>query len=177
MDNKPRVLARAVLRPLTQPMSTRRHARRQVAGRRHHPLAVAGYAGAIWLATTAWALLTDHVLPGGHRMFGAQSGWSIGAAFAMAPALLGAFGYAIGLSWSQVTRPLPARTHVRLAALGGLWFTLVLGLLIPLFARVDAGLWPVAVWCVAASAAFAAWQAARQGRHTGAARRRRAMPV
>jgi hypothetical protein len=154
-------------------MNRRRQARRQIAARRHHPLAVAGYAGSIWLAAAAWALVTERVVPGGLAAFGAASGWSIGPVFALAPALLGGFGYAVGLSWSAAARPLPARAQLRIAALGGLWFTLVLGLLVPLFATMQAGLWPAAVWCVAGSAALAAWHAARVGRRAPASRRRR----
>lgn len=155
-------------------MNRRRFARRQIAGRRHHPVAVASYAGGIWVAAAVWALTTEHILPGGQSAFGTQAGWSIGPVFALAPALLGGFGYAIGLSWSAA-RPMPARTWVRVAALGGLWFTLVLGLLMPLFASLQAGLWPAAVGCVTGSAAFATWHASRVGRRAGAVRRRRAM--
>lgn len=153
-------------------MSKRRHARRQLAARRHHGPAVAGYAAGIWLAAALWALVTEHVLPGGRVAFGAGSGWSIGPAIALAPALLGGFGYAVGLTWSGSARPLPARLHIRMAALGGLVFTFVLGLLVPLFASLQAGLWPAAVWCVAGSAGFAIWQATRVGRRAGAVRRR-----
>lgn len=137
-------------------------------------MAVAGYAAGIWLAAAVWALVTEHILPGGQRAFGAQTGWTIGPAIAVAPALLGAFGYAIGLSWSAA-RPLPARTHLRIAVLSGLWFTLVLGLLVPLFARLQAGIWPAAVGCVAGSAALAIWHATRSGRRAGAARQRRVL--
>lgn len=70
---------------------------------------------------------------------------------------------------------MPARLLVRMAVLGGLAFTFVLGLLVPLFASLQAGLWPAAVWCVAGSAGFAIWQATRVGRRAGAVRRRRAL--
>lgn len=156
-------------------MSTRRHARRQLAGRRHHRLAVAGYAGSVWLAAAIWALVTEHVLPGGRMAFGAGSGWSIGPVIALAPALLGGFGYAIGLTWSGGARPVPARLLVRMAAFGGLAFTFVLGLLVPLFASLQAGLWPALVWCVAGSAGLAVWQVTRAGRRAGAIRRRRVL--
>ncbi|MFO1219282.1 MAG: hypothetical protein U1E89_12975 [Burkholderiaceae bacterium] len=142
-------------------MSKRRHARRRVAGRRHHHLAVAAYALGLWLAACAWVALTQHLLPGARRLLDADATGLAIALWSSVPAVLGAFGYAIGLSWSTPAGPLPWPAQLRRAFLGGLAFTLGLAALVPLLALAQAGLWPAAVACVAGSAVLAAVQAAR----------------
>jgi hypothetical protein len=112
---------------------------------------VASYALGVWIGLTAWAALAQYVLPGRGHALGKLGSFHWVLLIDVFPALLCAFGLAVGLAVARPRTPgVPASW--RLALLSGMVFPLTVRLLRPMFDLLGAGMIPALVWCVLGSA-------------------------
>ena len=121
---------------------------------------IAAYAAGVWVGLTAWAALAQYVLPGRGQALGKLGSFYWVLLINLVPALLCAFGLAIG--WVIASRLAQSgRSRWRMALMLGLLFPLTAPLLRPLFELFSAGTTPALVWCVLGSVVVGAWLARR----------------
>jgi len=104
-------------------------------------------------------VLAQYVLPGRGHALGKLGSFHWVLLIDVFPALLCAFGFAVGLA---VSRRMPGgAASWRNALLAGILFPLTVRLLRPMFDLFGAGMIPALVWCVLGSAG-AGWLLARR---------------